>query len=200
MKRNPCLIKLLNRSGDGGAFFRRSSTSNALWGLVSGLSLAFRPLSVQTRHSTSAGDVYCGTTIAEALSLGCLYDPLSSAWLPPYCRDDELTDEFNRAGPGADGAWAYYADEQGTRPLALPEVAALGNHLERFWVSRDWHIVHCLFYWRKHVRMRETNAVMEARYDKMHHVEHCQRFIRNPTPDHFFLIEVPVQLNSSDSF
>lgn len=27
-KRNPCLIKLLNRSGDGGAFFRRSSTSS----------------------------------------------------------------------------------------------------------------------------------------------------------------------------
>jgi hypothetical protein len=139
----------------------------------------------------------CGTTIREALSRDCVYDTLSTAWLPPYCRDGELTAEFDKAGPGPEGAWEYFADAEGKLPLSLKQVAALGETGGSFWASRDWHIVHCLFYWQKYVRMRSTNIVMEERFDSLHHVKHCGRLIRNPVPDHFFLIEVPVMMNSS---
>lgn len=140
----------------------------------------------------------CGPTTADALSRGCKYDSLSTAWLPPYCRDDALTAEFDRSGPNADGSWGYFADAEGLFPLSADQVAALGERGGSFWASRDWHVVHCLYYWRKHQRMRATNAVMEARFDSEAHVEHCTRLIRKPAPDHFFLIEVPVMMNSSD--
>ncbi|EFY85105.1 hypothetical protein J3459_011874 [Metarhizium acridum] len=194
----------------------------AIWGIVSlGLqaSSALQPSSSSSGHSShmsqshkaiSKIDGYhpevlppllnlcdCGTSIREAISRNCTYDTLATAWLPPYCRDDELTAEFDKAGPGPDGAWAYFADEEGKVPLNKSEVAALGDTGGSFWASRDWHIAHCLFYWQKYHRMRHTKIIMEERFDSLHHVKHCGRLIRNPTPDHFFLIEVPVTMNSS---
>ncbi|OTA92519.1 hypothetical protein M434DRAFT_60995, partial [Hypoxylon sp. CO27-5] len=133
----------------------------------------------------------CGRTISEALLRDCIYDTLSTAWLPPYCRDDELTAEFDQAGPGPQGTWEYFADKDGKTPLNRTQVAALGETDGSFWASRDWHIVHCLFYWQKYYRMRDTEIIMEKRFDSLRHVKHCGRLIRNPTPDHFFLIEVP---------
>jgi hypothetical protein len=49
----------------------------------------------------------CGESVAEALSLGCKYDSLAVAWLPPHCRDDELTAEFEAQGTGPNGSWTY---------------------------------------------------------------------------------------------
>ncbi|CAK43888.1 hypothetical protein M747DRAFT_356016 [Aspergillus niger ATCC 13496] len=69
----------------------------------------------------------CGTTIQEALSLNCIYDSLSAAWLPPYCRDDELTAQFERAGPGPNGTWNFFYDENGTIPISKAEIATLGE-------------------------------------------------------------------------
>ncbi|KAG9239996.1 hypothetical protein BJ878DRAFT_528877 [Calycina marina] len=132
----------------------------------------------------------CGKTIEEAQRRECKYDALATAWLPSYCRDDELTAEFGRAGPGRHGAWSYFADEAGKLALNKTEIAILGESGGSFWASRRWHIVHCLFYWQKHTRMRQTGLVMEERFDSIHHVKHCSRLILNPEPDHFFMIEV----------
>ena len=139
----------------------------------------------------------CGPTIEEALSRNCVYDSLSTSWLPPHCRDDELTAGFDRAGPGPEGQWSYFTHGNGTVPLTRAEIAALGETGGSFWCSRDWHIAHCVFYWQKYKRMRETGAVMEARFDSLKHVQHCSRLILAPSPDYFFLIEVPVRMNGS---
>jgi hypothetical protein len=139
----------------------------------------------------------CGQTTEEALSRHCIYDPLSTAWLPPHCRDDELTAEFEESGPGPQGHWDYFADENGTIPLSKGDIAALGPAGGAFWTSRDWHIAHCLFYWLKYKRMRSTGAVMEARFDNIKHIKHCSHLARTPAPDYFFLIEVPVRMNGS---
>ncbi|KAM4064469.1 hypothetical protein HRG_005162 [Hirsutella rhossiliensis] len=139
----------------------------------------------------------CGTTIAEALSRDCIYDTMATAWLPPYCRDEELTAEFDRAGPGPEGAWSYFADANGTIPLNKTQMGELGETGGTFWASRNWHIAHCVFYWQKYWRIRKTGRVMEKRFDTLAHVKHCSRLILNPMPDHFFLLEVPVTMNSS---
>ncbi|GAW18400.1 hypothetical protein ANO14919_078750 [Xylariales sp. No.14919] len=180
----------------------------ATWGLACLVLLAVRRLvfpgplepDVYRPETLPRGltDCYCGVTIDEARALNCVYDTLSTAWLPPYCRDDELTEEFDRAGPGANGAWEYFADSNGTSLLTRHEIGLLGETGSSFWTSRDWHIAHCLFYWQKYHRMRITNIVMEKRFDTMHHIKHCSRLARNPVPDHFFLIEVPVQMNSTE--
>ncbi|KAI2863428.1 hypothetical protein CBS147343_2015 [Aspergillus niger] len=139
----------------------------------------------------------CGTTIEEALSLNCIYDSLSAAWLPPYCRDDELTAQFERAGPGPNGTWSFFYDENGTMPISKAEIAALGETGGSFWASEEWHAAHCLFYWQKYYRMKDTGVILEARFDSLHHVKHCTQLIMDPGPGYFVLIEVPVVMNSS---
>ncbi|OQE26035.1 hypothetical protein PENFLA_c007G08929 [Penicillium flavigenum] len=67
----------------------------------------------------------CGRNVEEALSKHCVYDSLATAWLPPHCRDDELTAEFDQSGPSPDGSWPYYADANGTIPIEKAEVALL---------------------------------------------------------------------------
>ncbi|KAK3988011.1 hypothetical protein QBC44DRAFT_330276 [Cladorrhinum sp. PSN332] len=142
---------------------------------------------------------YCGTNPTEArLLYNCTYDTLSTAWLPPHCRDEDLTAEFDRSGPGPNNSWAYFADSEGKIPLTIEQVASLGGTGQKFWAYRRWHVVHCLFYWQKYWRMRRTGKTMEERFDSFDHVKHCIRLILNPEPDHLFLIEVPVRMNSSE--
>ncbi|KAK3358105.1 hypothetical protein B0T25DRAFT_605555 [Lasiosphaeria hispida] len=194
--------------------FRAISYLFAIWGFAS-------LLAQLTHHSVllsnppltpPAPDVYrpstlpaglnmcdCGSSVQEALSLGCIYDTLATAWLPPPCRDDALAAEFDRAGPGPDGAWSYFADQEGTMPLTISDVAALGGTKNNtFWASRTWHVAHCLFYWQKYWRMRNTGAVMEERFDNVAHIRHCGSLILNPHPPaRERLVEVPVMMNSS---
>ena len=154
-----------------------STLALALFGLYS-LSSAVLP----PHSSTSASQVSCscGASISEAMSLDCRYDSLAAAWLPPLCRDDELTAEFDQAGPGLDGSWEYFADKNATQLLTLNEVALLAEKTDgdsdesaAFYVSFRWHIAHCVFYWRKMFRAQEGGVVVERRYMKESHIEHC---------------------------
>jgi len=58
-----------------------------------------------TLHPVQARSCNCGETVSEAISRGCKYDSLAAAWLPDWCRDDELLAEFETLGPNADGSW-----------------------------------------------------------------------------------------------
>lgn len=138
----------------------------------------------------------CGKDTREARAKGCVYDSLAAAWLPHYCRDDELTAEFDRAGPGPDGAWSYFADEQGTIPMNKSQIAALGDTEGAFWCTREWHVAHCLFYWEKYWRMRDTGIVMEKRFDYKEHIHHCRHLALKKQPDHRVLVKVNVLMNS----
>ncbi|KAL4908814.1 hypothetical protein BDW74DRAFT_145369 [Aspergillus multicolor] len=177
----------------------------ALWGLGSipiQLSHLIRPLPPSPdvyRPQTLPTDLNlcdCGSTIDEAMARKCVYDSLATAWLPPHCRDDALTAEFDRSGPEPDGSWPYFADANGTIPIGKAQIALLGDGQRTFWSLRDWHIAHCLFYWEKFIRMRETGAVMERRFDTVNHARHCRRLVMNPSLFHKQLVEVPVMMSS----
>ncbi|GKZ98854.1 hypothetical protein AnigIFM60653_000193 [Aspergillus niger] len=122
----------------------------------------------------------CGDSIAEALTRSCRYDTLSAAWLPPHCRDDELTARFDAAGPGDGGAWTYYADQSGNSTMTLAEIAQLpGNDThEFFYMTYRWHVFHCSFYWRKLHRMvhgvEGAAKRIEYRSDSESHIDHCE--------------------------
>ncbi|GLB09939.1 hypothetical protein AtubIFM57258_005871 [Aspergillus tubingensis] len=180
----------------------------ATWGFLSLISFIILPF---PSLKTTIPDVYrpetlppdlpicdCGSTIKEALHRNCTYDSLATAWLPPHCRDAELTARFDRSGPGPNGEWSYYLDEYGTVPITNDEIAQLAETGGSFWSTREWHIAHCVFYWQKYRRMGKTGVVMEERFGSLSHVEHCSRLIMSPVPDYFFLLSVPVVLNSSD--
>ncbi|KAI2961720.1 hypothetical protein CBS147322_358 [Aspergillus niger] len=145
----------------------------AIWGLINLTQTLI--LSITTTHLPTPKTCHCGNSTTEALTLGCKFDSLAAAWLPPHCRDDELTAEFERAGPNPDGSWTYYADDYHTVPMAIEEVAALAdNQSARVQMTRDWHVVHCLFYWRKMFRVRELEGVIvEPSFDHEEHIKHC---------------------------
>lgn len=116
----------------------------------------------------------CGSTLEEARSLGCRFDTLSASWLPAQCRDDELTAEFDRAGPGE--KWDYWADMAMTirlTPGQVGELAAKQEDQAYVWVSWGWHVSHCSFYWRKQSRMAERGLRVERRYSDESHIAHC---------------------------
>jgi hypothetical protein len=107
------------------------------------------------------------------MSMGCQYDALAAAWLPPHCRDDELTAEFNSIGDGPNGTWLYYSDPQASSILSLEQVAMLADEHKYFYASRRWHIAHCGFNWEKLRRSSVTGVQIERRYSGRRHVMHC---------------------------
>jgi hypothetical protein len=177
----------------------------ATWGTIS-LGIALVSVAEQDNH-VQTPDVYrpwtlakgsnncdCGTNIDEAIAKDCTYDALAAAWLPPHCRDDDLTAQFSSAGPGPDGTWFYYADSTGTTQINESQIASLGDG--SFWVHRDWHLMHCVFYWQKYMRMRITGVTMEARFDNIPHIRHCGHLLTKTPPKEQILIKVDVVLNS----
>ncbi|KAG9240415.1 hypothetical protein BJ878DRAFT_430339 [Calycina marina] len=77
----------------------------------------------------------CGESVAEAKTMGCKYDSIMAAWLPPYCRDDDLTAEFEHAGFGLNGEWDYFSDIDKTRKMTLEEVSMLADTGGVFFVT-----------------------------------------------------------------
>jgi hypothetical protein len=136
----------------------------------------------QTASTITSCD--CGNSTAEAVVLGCKYDSLAAAWLPEHCRDDELTAEFERSGPGADGKWTYWADSAHTKEISVDEIAKMaGNQEFRFHMSGHWHVLHCIFYWRKEYRARFNGKVVEPRSDNENHIKHCGKMFLDPGND-----------------
>ncbi|KAA8651034.1 uncharacterized protein ATNIH1004_003727 [Aspergillus tanneri] len=119
----------------------------------------------------------CGSSTTEAVSKGCKYDTMSAAWLPAACRDDELSAEFDRMGPGPNGKWYYWADENRTQELTMKELSLLPDSNLPFFTTWDWHVAHCTYRWRKQLRPGFLFSKMniEAAYG---HVTHCEEVMR----------------------
>lgn len=157
----------------------------AIWGLCSILLQA-----IPARHSHVQEVIAnvglplgcdCGDSVAEAVSLGCRFDSLSMAWLPEHCRDDELTAEFDTAGNGPNGTWLYYADTDHTIEVDFETVAAMGDDpTARVHMGKTWHMIHCIFYWRKQYRTRLNGKIVEPRSDSEAHIKHCGMVFQEP--------------------
>ncbi|KAE8381326.1 hypothetical protein BDV26DRAFT_278892 [Aspergillus bertholletiae] len=138
----------------------------------------------------------CGETIEEAIANNCKYDSIAAAWLPPACRNDELLEQFERSGPNSDGSWMYYADRNKTRVLSLEEVSQLPKTGSHFFTTHQWHLVHCAYYWKKMFLAAETGTVIEARYNNLAHINHCEMmFLKRDTLD-TIVTEAGVSLHS----
>jgi hypothetical protein len=126
----------------------------------------------------------CGNSTAEAVALGCKYDSLAAAWLPEHCRDDELTAEFERSGPGVDGKWTYWTDSSHTKEISIEDIAKMGGSQEfRFHMSGHWHVIHCIFYWRKEHRAHFNGKMVEPWSDSEKHIKHYGNIFLDPGHD-----------------
>lgn len=50
---------------------------------------------------------------------------------------------------------------------------------QRFHMSYDWHVVHCVYYWIKQYHTRTNGKIVEPRSDSEGHIRHCGNVIRN---------------------
>jgi hypothetical protein len=125
---------------------------------------------------------WCGTNTAEAAALGCKFDQIAAAWLPPHCRDDELEEDFAHAGPNPDGSWNYYDEPDMKWRLNLTEVGSRADTNLAFFSSLDWHIAHCAYNWMKQFRAKERGTVIEAEVNTEGHIRHCFSIFRMRGP------------------
>ena len=138
----------------------------------------------------------CGETVAEAIANGCRYDSFAAAWLPPACRNDELIDRFERAGPNPDGSWPYYGDKNKTQLLSLEEVSMLPETGGHFFTTHQWHLVHCAYYWKKMFLAVEQGTIIEHRYNNLAHLDHCEMMFLKRDPLDTIVTEAGVALHS----
>ena len=156
--------------------------SFAILGFISLLkSLASTQAHAHSEGAATTASCDCGNSTAEAVALGCKYDSLAAAWLPEHCRDDELTAEFERSGPGVDGSWTYWADGAHTKEISTDEIAKMADHPGvLFHMTGHWHVIHCIFYWRKEHRARFNGKMVEPRSDSEDHIKHCGKMFLDP--------------------
>ena len=147
----------------------------ALWGAANIGRRTFNiSIAASEQRSCSCG----GTTVAEAISRGCIFTPLAIAWLPPHCIDMELANEFDKAS--RDGEWEYWADPNGTIPMTRHEVSMLADTEGAvFYTTQDWHVTHCVYTWIKHYRSKSTGVTIENRSNGLGHIKHCEGILRN---------------------
>lgn len=129
---------------------------------------------------------WCGTSDAEAIAMGCKYDHLAVDWLPPHCIDDELTAEFDRAGPGPSGEWDYYTEPKSTaEQLNYTEIDEYAVVAKDYYATSKWHMAHCVFIWRKQFRAKTTGKVVEPWNENEEHIMHCGTYFmeRNNVSD-----------------
>ncbi|KAK1996439.1 hypothetical protein LX36DRAFT_554631, partial [Colletotrichum falcatum] len=122
--------------------------------------------------------LHCGNSSTEARSLGCVYSLVDVRWVPGPCYDKEMDDKFNSL------PWHYYADKNGSREITQ-ELAKTGD--VQFWVTMEYHIVHCEFT-MKQLRRRYIEAakstpqkvVPSSTYiTEEEHFDHCVEYM-NP--------------------
>lgn len=135
----------------------------------------------------------CGSSIAEALTLNCKYDSLSTSWLPPHCRDDELTALFEKSGPGPNGEWKYYASNlNASKVFSLEEMAQLAEKPDserQAWATIEWHDKHCFFTLLKQVRGR-TKMQYTGFPSATAHAEHCAMGMAEGRPGKQILVSM----------
>ena len=176
-----------------------------IWGLVFLANWSFSTLKPPSHHphhlphQPAKQPVSCscgGTTVAEAKARGCKFTPLAIAWLPPACLDEQLADEFDLAGPG--GKWEYWADLNATIPMTREEVSMLPDQGPEavFYTTQEWHVMHCMYTWRKHYRSQFTGVTIEARSNGIEHIKHCEKIVRDRHPLEAMWTMAGIELNA----
>ncbi|KAK6833374.1 hypothetical protein PG990_001824 [Apiospora arundinis] len=114
----------------------------------------------------------CGTSIAQARSLGCKVSLKDGRWLPPLCYDDALDAQWIGMG------WKYFKDQNGTDAYS-PDELKTGNIYEYF-IDMEAHLTHCAFGIKTMHNAYLTGQSPETLPSYIvedEHVDHCMKFL-----------------------
>ncbi|EGP88313.1 uncharacterized protein MYCGRDRAFT_92695 [Zymoseptoria tritici IPO323] len=177
----------------------------AIWGLIDVFVHQLPPALTKIFDSKPADDCWCGETDQQAVAMGCQYDHLAVDWLPPSCIDQALVDEFDMSGPGVDGAWIYYDPRVSEDGMSTLFVSISTNETDEFalrgkqyFATRGWHILHCMFTWRKQFRAWHSHKPIEPWNDDEEHIKHCSEYIMRTLEWHLSLDVIDTQILGGD--
>ncbi|KAK2038262.1 hypothetical protein LZ31DRAFT_609184 [Colletotrichum somersetense] len=159
---------------------RRYVSKTTIWAFVMGLiwsaSLAavfeYSKSPLYNYDATDYRTKQCGKTAAEARARGCHFDPVSFAWLPERCLDQELADEFRALN------WTLYADVHATRVKTEKEFS---DGLTDTFLTNENHELHCVYSWRRLHRLIQAGKPLHSglSYD---HTKHCGSVLTSHRP------------------
>ncbi|OAP64503.1 hypothetical protein AYL99_00475 [Fonsecaea erecta] len=109
----------------------------------------------------------CGNSSAEARALGCRFNQLTWAWLPPNCpmyANDQFVEEEE---------WVYWEDLDQTKPVGDDVWAEVLDGDRKIFAEMREHATHCVYF-----LLQLSQVVRDGTpyYDKMvdyEHHEHC---------------------------
>ena len=112
----------------------------------------------------------CGTSSHEAVSLGCEFDVMSFAWLPPRCFDQSLMLEFLALRD-----WQWYLDAESHQRVDMVPVSK-GSY-DHLYVTQEYHMYHCTYMWRKMHRAIQNGQPLDGYIGKIEHTAHCEKML-----------------------
>lgn len=120
--------------------------------------------------SWSHGD--CGNSPEDAKARGCQYSIVLHSWLPKSCLTtadaEDAKDMYN------DRHWPY--ETASGQNLTIGELGA-GDY-GHFTTTFDWHVVHCMYVWKRlHRIMLDPMQELDSYTANYHHTSHCVKMI-----------------------
>ncbi|KAH8821359.1 hypothetical protein F5884DRAFT_767515 [Xylogone sp. PMI_703] len=111
----------------------------------------------------------CGSSPAEARTLGCRFDIMSFSWLPELCFDEELVEDFL-----ARKKWIYYRQplSDGVESQVPMDEVFAGDH-EHLFVTWEFHKAHCAYMMRKLHRAVLASLPLDGYIGNYNHTKHC---------------------------
>lgn len=118
----------------------------------------------------SNGD--CGNSPDEAKARDCIYSIVLHSWLPKSCLTHE--DEQDAVDMYHDRHWPY--ETAAGKNLTMDELA-LGDY-GHFTTTFDWHVVHCMYVWKRlHRTILDPAQELDSYTANYHHTSHCVKMI-----------------------
>jgi hypothetical protein len=111
----------------------------------------------------------CGNSSAEAIALGCSFDQLTWAWLPPGCLNF-ANDDFLKA---EEKPWTYYEDPH-AKVVVEKEAwnQVLDGELMIFGERRE-HVTHCVYVFLSLGQLIRDGTPYPPKLVEYAHIHHC---------------------------
>lgn len=120
--------------------------------------------------NATTGELRCADDWQTAKRMGCIYDVMASRWYPPKCYDPIVLGEML-----SEMDFEWYEDIHHTNRSTWDR--AISGEFENLYPLEDYHVMHCLYLWRKlHSAIIHHRHIDRDIYD-YEHTLHCTRLI-----------------------
>ncbi|KAK2589588.1 hypothetical protein QQS21_012738, partial [Conoideocrella luteorostrata] len=170
--------------------FRRALQAVIVLLVIVALSAAYDLHRVSTgspSSNTASSSGVCGSDPVTARFRGCMFDPISVAWLPQECHDFDLTREFLEL----EKAQFWTKAEAGEQPISLANLMQ-GRHSSLF-VRKSYLQYRCVFAWRKSHGAVKNETALDGYTTDINELMKCEKLFQDTEGDDERLHQVTVR-------